>query len=203
MKISDNLPQFTHERALLLVTGEQSGKLYRAERGALESIEEVAVPDPRYSDREGFFKQRTKRGRKFFTIRSGSPYESKDEKVHTDFTKAISELVVRHADADALYVYCPSYFKTQLLNSMPPRARDLINFVFEGNFLKEHPFVLLEKIAEEHKAIRKHVFKPESEEARKLLHKTNGISAPQKPYTKPKETKTKEERIRDYFGRKR
>ena len=82
MRIKIDLPQFKTEKALLLVTGDQSGVLYFATKGEIEKIAEFKEEIPRYSDKEGSFMVRIKQGLGTFSSlpRSGTPYEKIEEK---------------------------------------------------------------------------------------------------------------------------
>lgn len=168
MKIRKELPQFTGENALLLVTGEQSAKLYAAKNGIIEEIEPHTIFDPRYTDREGFFAE--KRDAEFA---SGSVYEPKKLYIRTKFLHWLRDEVnyLDHKSGfTSIYLFSPDFMAREIYAILSDKICDRVRFSIRGNLVEERPFILLRRIKDEiEKIIGRKV--PRKEDARKLLDK--------------------------------
>ncbi len=147
MKISNHLPHFKSP-TLLVVAGKQEGCFYMAENDGIEQIHSIKLKKPQYTDREGHFESRG--GNKVFG--SGSVYESQDDETVRSFIKqlttAIDNLIATHK-AENIYLFCPPYLANQIEAEMTRENQKLIGFIFFGNYLNQHAFVLLSKIQEQ------------------------------------------------------
>jgi len=147
MEISSKLPQFTQKSALIVVASKQEAVFYWASKGVLERARSFLIEKPRYSDREGFF-VRTGLGR-FFG--AGSSYEGVKKKVlqdfHKEYEESIKELSKRY-NPDLVYFFASPYVVNDVQEELPPQWRGKIKDVFQGNYVKRHPFDLLKRIAE-------------------------------------------------------
>ncbi|MCR4279919.1 MAG: host attachment protein [Candidatus Komeilibacteria bacterium] len=145
MQISNKYPQFDKSSALLIVTGRQEAKIYLATKGTIEEIDNLKVSNPRYSDREGFFMNSG--GGK--TLGSGSVYEDHHEDVIKEFLKDLENDLVEMDNKhqpEQYYLFTPDYMAKQVRDSLPNGAENKVKLVVQGNYVKEHPFTLLDKI---------------------------------------------------------
>lgn len=168
MKIRKELPQFRNERALLAATGQQEVKFYLAHGGIVEELELYLIPNPRYTDREGFFAER-----RTTELGSGSVYEPKKLYIENRFLhwlkNEIKEVCERQ-EIDSVYLFAPDYISKRIFAAIPEDIHSKIKFKLSGNFTKSHPFELLSMLKKEiEKIIGQKV--PRKEEARKLLKK--------------------------------
>ncbi len=168
MKISEKLPQFKNEKALLMSFGKQEGVFYLADNGNLKKLKSFSFSKPKYSDREGFFVTRGKAG----TYEQGAVYEPKKERVITQLENKVEEETKNILDQetiDAVYLSCPEYLKNRIKKSLPSSAQKKIKTIVFGDYLHSHPFELLERIKEKK---TKNPVKILSSEAAKILKKT-------------------------------
>ncbi|PIZ57034.1 hypothetical protein COY23_01955 [bacterium (Candidatus Torokbacteria) CG_4_10_14_0_2_um_filter_35_8] len=167
MKISGTLPQFSEEKALLVVASRYEADFYFAENGMIDKIQSFRVEESTYSDREDFT-ERKGRGNFFMT---GSGYQSPKVQVIQDFAKEFKENlkdVLSKNDITSIYLFVPSEMVNEIKEKLDNLSKKKIKFVFKGDYNKEHAFKLLEKIKakiDEKKVI------PKSEEIRKILEK--------------------------------
>ena len=148
MKIQQQLPQFNHENALLIVAGKQTGVLYHAAEGRIEKLEALEEETPRYSDREGFFASGS--GAKPFT--SGAVYEENKQEIIKKFAKKLSreaDRIVRDKNINAVYLFTPDYTTHELNQDLSREVQSKIKHTFLGNYADLHPFKLLGKIQDE------------------------------------------------------
>jgi hypothetical protein len=147
MKIQMQLPQFSRETTLLIVTAKQHSVFYLAFNGVLDKVGGLEEPHEKYSDREGFFVS-SGTGH----TASGAVYEENKQEVIRKFAKktvAEAERLVRERKVDAIYLFVPDYVASELKRDLPKSLKDLIRHTFSGNHVDEHPFKLLEKIQAE------------------------------------------------------
>lgn len=168
MKIESHLPQFTYERALLVVAAEKCSKLYLAEAGQLEEIEQLAQPKEKYSDREGFFTK----GSKTMSYGTGAVYEIPKQYLQSRFLHSLKTEVHRINEElyfNALYLFAPSYMAKLFREAIGKEFENRIRMVIHGNLIKAHPFRLLELIRDEEAAMnaRRNFY---SSEVRRLLN---------------------------------
>lgn len=153
MFISQHLPQFTDKKVLLIVASRQNGKFFIAQDGQLEEKDSFSVEAPTYSDKEGHFETRRSRGvrgmvQKMFG--SGVPREDVKEKVEKDFLKEFEKRVkeVWADDIDEAYLFASPYVINDIPELLTQQQQEKITQRIEGNYIKIHPFKLLEKLAE-------------------------------------------------------
>jgi hypothetical protein len=172
-KIESGLYQFSDEKALLVVTGKQNGRLFFANKGNIKEVDEAFIPTQRYSDDEGFFGLNG--GGHSAT---GSPKESKDVETKHKFMRVISAKIkkaIKENDVDCIYLFSPNYEITELKETLPKAAQNMIKLSFMGNFVKFAPDMLLTKISAkmEKKGSGTESLKPEE---RKIMRKPKGDS---------------------------
>ncbi|OGZ27695.1 MAG: hypothetical protein A2365_03560 [Candidatus Nealsonbacteria bacterium RIFOXYB1_FULL_40_15] len=164
MKISRDLTQFKNFKALFIVTGRQEADIYVAENGKIDKIEEIEIPNSKYSDKEGFFKTRTG-GR---VIRSGSVLEFPKEKIMKDFLRelktAMKDIRQRHK-FDSVYLFSPEFFHNQVFEALPKDFQKKTKETVFGDYCHSHPFEILKKIKKDAPEV---ILK---EEAAKILKK--------------------------------
>jgi len=166
MKIRRELPQFMKENALLLVVGRQSAKLYAAKDGNIEEIEPHTIFNPRYTDREGFFADKSNA-----EFVSGSVYEPKKLYVRNKFLHWLCDEVNyfdRKNKFTSIYLFSPDFMVKAIYAALPDNVCNRIRFNIPGNLVKELPFALLQDIKKEiDKIIGRKV--PRKTDAGKLL----------------------------------
>lgn len=146
MRITKKLPQFSGRTALLVAAGEQGAKFYIAGNGSVTRLYTFQVEKPRYSDNEGFFA--AKRGG---LARTGAVREENKEKTQTSFLHNFAhhlELVKHEYAISDVFVFIPSTIKNRIYKPLRDAFRREVQRVFEGNYFKFHPFILLKRIEE-------------------------------------------------------
>lgn len=153
MKISNDFPILQKENALMIVSGKQAGKIYRLRNGKLVERESLEISTPTYSDNEGFFMRRGN-GR---TMGTGSVLEIDSQLVITEYTKQLAkELKSIKRPYDGIYLFVPKYVSNAVKDALPKTVQKKILREFNGNFIKEHPSELLQKIKNQRdKAVKK------------------------------------------------
>ncbi len=169
MKITNKLPQFTDQTALLVVTGKQDAVFYLVKDGELWQVDSFKVDKPQYTDAPGHFEAHSQ-GR---MIKAGSAYDptEADETAVRDFLRFLKqelESVVKHHQLTALYVFCPGYLKNRIEGQLPKDLAPKEQMLIEGNYYNTHPFELLERIQ---KRSRFNPVRPLSQAAQKILRK--------------------------------
>jgi len=169
MKITNKLPQSKNKRSLLVVSGAFAGVYFLASEGVIVELSRIKEDQQHYSDREGFF-QRSGGGEIFG---SRSVYEENKIEREKRFIKKISEEATRlekEIGYEEVYLFGPGYMLGQIASGLPQNVRNKIVKSFDGNYIHEHPFLLLLKIKKDRDSIfGKKV--PVREEARKILKK--------------------------------
>lgn len=167
MKIAQNLPQFKDTNAVLIVSGAQDAIFYAARNGTIAKKKRITVQTPTYSDNEGFFAARAASGRKG-ALRSGAVREADKWKPREQFMKEtakyLSELQKTY-QIEQIFLFAPAYITKELVAHLPKKMQGSIVQTFKGEYEHEHPFELLEKIAETHKEPAT----PVSKEVQKIL----------------------------------
>ncbi|MDX1535708.1 MAG: hypothetical protein R3346_03045 [Candidatus Spechtbacterales bacterium] len=169
MQIEQTLPQFENKLTLVIVTGHQAAEFYVALNGKIEKESEIKVPNPEYSDREGYFK-RSGHGLSFG---SGSVVEPKNKKVEKKFLKDLEEEVLSikksNEQIKGVYLFGPDYMLKRIRKTLPKQIANNLIETFEGNYTQEHPFEFLKIIKS---SLDKQSSQPKSSEAQKIYKKT-------------------------------
>jgi len=170
MKISQPLPQFEKERAIIAVLGRKNGVFYFAHNGIIKKVDQFDVEPKSYSDREGFFSS-SGHG-EFFG--AGIPLKDLREYVRAKFLSEIGERI-KHLEksnkANALYIFSPQGLIPLVLGAVSTEQRNkIIKEVIAGNITKKHPLELIKKIEAVQKSGGKRIIK--SKEAKKILEKS-------------------------------
>ena len=170
MQIEKNLPQFNNSKSLIVAAGDHDAKIYSVFNGIIKKLELFCIPNPCFTDREGFVMQKIKG--KYLT--SGAVYTPKKEylrvKFLTGLRKDIKNILRRESEIKNIYLFAPEYIADPIIKSMPVQIQEKIKIMHSGNYELQHPFKLLNMIKEkEFDIIGESV--PLKEEARKLLSK--------------------------------
>lgn len=172
MKISNHLPQFKQAH-LIISAGKQEATYFLANGNDVKQIHSTHVETPHLSDHEGMYAS-VGGGR---SSGAGAVRESKDMQMKKEFMKQFAadtgKLVNEHK-IEKIYLFCPTYLSNQAEDSLPNELQSKIEYIFYGNYLSQHPFVLLSKI-QEHLRSESEDGKvtPVKSEAMKILHKTD------------------------------
>ncbi|MES2437058.1 MAG: hypothetical protein V4519_03520 [Patescibacteria group bacterium] len=165
--ISQDYPQFTSEEALFLVTGKQDAKFYHVYDATIELVDDISIPHPKYSDREGSYASTSRNG----MIQSGSSLTDLDRVVIRDFITALKHhlkmyMHMHKKNIDTLYLFTPDHMKNYILDALPTELRSKVSYIFAGNYYHEHPEFFLQKIQDQ--AELNNLTEPQGE-AKKIL----------------------------------
>ncbi len=179
MKISNHLPHFS-EPNLLVVAGKQEAAFFKARNDQIHQVYHFKVEKPEYSDNESRRERRGSGGASRFG--GGSPFKHNENELLRGFLKQLTDEVIAldtRKEVDKLYLFCPTYLSSPIEDNLPNDIRNKIEFIFFGNYLNQHPFVLLSKIQEFQRIEKdKKIVEPIKLEALEILKKTgSGLSA--------------------------
>jgi hypothetical protein len=167
MKISNKLPQFSGEVALIITADKKEAQYYIATDGYITSVRTINVSPPKYTDREGFFESRGKGG----VFSSGAVYEKRKEKLEHEllpqFTEAARSIFGEYRITE-LYLFAPAFLINDLRHALPKNVSKKLRLAVGRNYFGRHPFKLLEKIMAE---TQKPKAQPEKPEAIKILNR--------------------------------
>lgn len=176
MQIPQRLPQFSDERALIIVSAKEQGVLYKATEGMIEQVVKVQEHPEAPSDREGFF-FRSGFGSHYG---SGGPDAQDDSENIKDFVKAISDELneaIREVEPTVVYIFQPAHLKGYLEPVIKNPKHVPIEVVKFGNYVHETPLQIVEHIAAYNDASidpadpASVADEPNAEEKRKILQK--------------------------------
>jgi hypothetical protein len=142
MHIPDGLKRFKGESVLLIISGTQHAHVYHAHGSELESLQEIEVENPEYSDHEGFFGRRSTTGSESSMYGTGAVYESTDESTQEEFVQKLDNYLnhLQHdIPFDSVILFVPSHFEPYLTEHLPAGIRQNIKQVIQGNYVKQHP----------------------------------------------------------------
>lgn len=171
MHIPQQLPQFLETKALLVVSGQRAAQFYYMHRGNLSHIKAFSVELPHYLDDEGF------------SWRSGGGYEygsgyvkeinkpAEQKKFLSLFHDSLWDMAKAY-EIDEIHMSVPKHIHKAMTDALPNQMRNKLCCTLFGNFVEQHPFIVLEKMqnmisqrSQSHKILR--------EEERKILEKFN------------------------------
>ena len=145
MQIPQKFPQFTNEKALVIVSAKEQGVLYRVADGVITQVVKVEEHPAGPSDREGFF-FRSGFGSHFG---SGGPDAQDDSENVRDFVKAVANELneaIRVIEPTVVYIFQPAHFKGYLEPVIKNPSHIPIEVVKYGNYVHETPLQILEHI---------------------------------------------------------
>lgn len=170
MKVPKQFHQFENEKAIIIVSGNESADIYFAQDGFMEKIYSKEEEIPHYSDREEFFE--TTMGRSGY-VGSGSVYESKEDEVEhslfKDLQKALME-IFKGNEITSIYILSAEYFLPMVVRAIPKSHKGKIKWTKGVGLAGKHPKMILQALQKE-KEERIGLKVPLSEEARKILEK--------------------------------
>ena len=173
MDISKELPQFTDEKALLVVTSKQDGLFYIATSGRIERVEEFHLPRITHPDSAGSIKERG-----FDTLlSSGYVRENKKRNLRYKFLNEVESRlkeINRREAPTTVYIFCPAYVMQAVRGVIPYPLREKVVKTYAGEYHQRHPFKILEKIKESKESGPIPVMK---EAAQKILEKAKQARA--------------------------
>jgi len=171
MRIPNQYPQFSKERAMLVVASRTALVCYEAAEGMVTEKLRLSVPEPHYSDREGFFERRSY-GR---VLGHGSVLEWRNQQqlkqeILRQFETTLRQMAYMEGHYDTVYLFAPDYRARAYRRRLPGAWRKRLTQLFYGNFVAESPMLLLERIAERRQA---GTTEPISGEAKRILEKAD------------------------------
>lgn len=168
MKISNGLPSFEKQKALIIVAGKHAAMFYIAGNGKIDELERFKVLHPKYSDHEGFA-QLSGHG---MVYRRNFLSELQENETINKFLREIKahvKRVIGSEKPDSYYIFVPKFLQKEIVDVLPKAQQRNIKKELLGNFVNRHPFELLEMIKkDDEKNYGQRV--PVSEEARKILN---------------------------------
>lgn len=177
MRIQRDLPQFDNKRVMLVVTGRYAAELYLVSNGEINRLDGFQLVWPMYEDNEGFFEQR---GRGMTRI-SGSVRERKEAERVKRFVRELRGRLWRHVQherPDDLFLFTPKAH--EIADALQDRVRKLVAGEIKGDFIRKHPFEILQRLARQRRALQEAEV-PSTASSRKLLRRTSIV--PQKHLT--------------------
>lgn len=147
MKINQKFPQFSDERALIILAGGLATEFYVAGKGEIEKIDSFAVKLASYSDQEGFF-MKSGYGKIFGSqsiLRNLDQHA--DQKFKQDFRDKFKKITAKKK-INSIYLISPSYRASDILQIMGKVNLRKIKLVIYGELTGRHPVKILERIQE-------------------------------------------------------
>lgn len=148
MKISKKFSQFEAKKILIIVTSRQNAHLYQINSGHLDLIKEINTKKPHFSDDEGA-SFRSGHGKNFGT---GFVKELSDKEIKKELLDQLSNWIklTDISSFDEIFIFSPSHMIKEVL-AIFKHYKEKIQTEFQGNYIKSHPTVLLEKINNQEK----------------------------------------------------
>lgn len=145
MQISNKLPQFMNDVALLIVTGDKESNFFIASNGVIKKADAFISRRPVYSDNEGFTVSQGGNG----VYQSGSVREIKKQFLWKEFLHHFIEEMkhlVNEYNITKIYLFSPDYFIKNVVEALPNDLKVKIKHTEAGNYNKLHPVELIKKI---------------------------------------------------------
>lgn len=137
MKISENLPQFKNGLALLIASGNFEVDFYLATNGEITKTDSLLVEKTNSEITSGFVVNESGGSKNLKVARHAEFLK--------EFEKHLTDLLLKSA-VEETHLFAPAEVKNELEKILPEKLKKHLK-IYEGNFHKEHPFKLLEKIA--------------------------------------------------------
>lgn len=169
MHIPAPYDQYTNEKALFIISGSRSARLFAAHDGEINEIAHLDTPHPTYSDREGFFEHGGSGA-------SGAVREENKQEMTAQFLKLLSQhLSAASQESYQTVIVCaPSYILPDVITAIPAPLANRIRTTIEGNFTSSAPLDLIKSLHDTLEKSRTSLNESiASPEAQKLLHKTD------------------------------
>lgn len=140
MQIKSQLPQYEGQSILMVATGTHAGVIYLAGDGEVRKLKAFRVAKPKYSDKEGFSKNRR-------TGVTGSVRELDRRDLERDFLKEAVREIRAAAGSKKItdvILFAPPELKADLSAALPSRLKSKLVAVISGNYHEHHPFELIQ-----------------------------------------------------------
>ena len=145
MQISQDLPQFENICALVAVLSSKDARFYSASDSHIEELEEFHIKEPDYSKDWTVRGSRAKKN----ATQINSSYGSNDSSLLTDFLHHCATHfgnISKKINVSQTYIFCPSYMDRRVRDVLPDKIHRTVVAVYKGNYVKHHPFELLEML---------------------------------------------------------
>lgn len=144
MQISSKLPQFNNERALIIVAGIYDAIFYLINQGEINRISEFTFDKVKYENEKDTY---LKTGGTV-SVRGGISYENDYQKIAgQEFVKNFKETIdkfFKDEEIDSVYVFAPDKNINRIPELLSENLKAKIKLKKEGNYLKKHPFEIIE-----------------------------------------------------------
>jgi hypothetical protein len=148
MKIPEKFYQFKGEKALIVISGTEEAKIFKASNGDIEFLQNIKAREVSYSDREGFFESR----RQGMTFRSGSTMKDVDQKEKKDFLETLAEEFRKlNGEYDYIVLTAPEHALPEIIDSLgipSDKVQDVVRIAKKGTYLKYSAEELLELLTD-------------------------------------------------------
>jgi protein required for attachment to host cells len=148
MKISSKLPQFTKERALIIVAGIYDAIFYLAGQGEINRVTEFEFDKVKYENEKDTYLKTDGT----VSVRGGISYENDYQKIAADeFAKNFRDTInksFKKEKIDSIYIFAPDKNINRIPELLLENLKAKIKLKKEGNYLKKHPFEIIEMIKE-------------------------------------------------------
>ncbi|HOB89919.1 MAG TPA: hypothetical protein PKG74_01130 [Candidatus Colwellbacteria bacterium] len=148
MQISSKLFQFNKENALIVVAGVFEADFYLASAGEINKAAGFEFDKVKYENEKSIYlKAVPETG-----IRGGLSYDNDYQKIAIkEFTKNFGEVfnqTLKNEKIDSIYILAPDKIISLIPEMLPASLKPKIKSKKEGNYLKAHPFEIIELIEE-------------------------------------------------------
>lgn len=161
MKIPNELEEFRGKNILMLIAGKQNAVLYHIYHNNIDEVFSFVTPKPEYSDNKARY-QFSSNGR----LMSDNIEGYRDEDMIRDFLRDLNEKIEEiKFDFDEVFLLAPGSSRSKIKEHLPRVWQDKISKIEEGNYFKESPLEILEKISKKEEK----VFEPITNEEKKIM----------------------------------
>lgn len=148
MKISQKLPQFKEEQALIALIGNREGRFYLAHDGIIEELRSFVFDGLKYPDSQDYFVEEN--GTR--TIRTNAIWDPKKKRMKIELLDQLKDnlkWILTRNKIDSIYLICPKDLKNRIKDEIPDSAAKKLKLLLVGDYYHIlHPFTLLQKIGE-------------------------------------------------------
>lgn len=146
MKISSKFPQFKKEHSLIIVAGVYKAIFYLAYDGEINNVAGFEFKKVKYESEKDIY---LKAG-SAISVRGGLVSDNDDQKIAADeFAKNFKttfDKFFKKEKIDSIYIFAPDKTLNRIPKLLPTNLKKKIKFNKEGNYLKKHPFEIIEMI---------------------------------------------------------
>lgn len=147
MRIPNDLVSFVGKKVLLIVTSPAYAEFYRGSENNIVKAESFRIAKPELGDPKSHLSNTSMSGRQKIGTSGLEQLTKRDmlQRFDKRFKEYIKKLALKD-NFDELYIFCPSYFETEVERLLPANLRKKIVQVIKGNFHKIHIILLLQKL---------------------------------------------------------